>query len=94
VSGLTPREQLLIEARRTARELFWSQYDRETYTYPVCSSDGPFHVHHRDGDPLNNHFINLLAVCERCHRREHKRRARVEKVATWKERVEELGVIA
>ena len=94
MSDPTPRQQILVKARGTARERFWSEYDRESYRCPVCGSDGPFEVHHRDGDAFNNHFINLLAVCESCHRREHKRRARIERVAAWKDQVEDLGVTA
>jgi len=29
------------------------------------------HVHHKDGDPQNNHVENLELLCSSCHRRAH-----------------------
>lgn len=94
MSDLSPRERLLQKTRATARERFWTTHDRETYTCPICGGDGPFDVHHRDGDAFNNHSINLIGVCRTCHTAEHRRRARHDRVAEWKDRVKELGVTA
>lgn len=37
-----------------------------------CGDDGVNHVHHRDGNPMNNDLANLVRLCPRCHRRAHK----------------------
>ena len=92
---LTPRERLLIKTRETARERYWDVYDRDTYECPVCSaSDVPFHVHHIDGDALNNHFVNLIGICARCHRQEHKRRRTHRDLDEWRDRGREVFGIA
>lgn len=85
------RKRLLIKARRTARELYWSEFDQEQAVCAACGRDRPLDVHHRDGDPLNNHLVNLIAVCKPCHRQEHKIRSRHASLESWKSRVDDLG---
>ena len=73
----TPRSRLYIKARTKARARFWSYHDRGCYECPSCGRggdtvDGPWHVHHKDRDPLNNEYVNLVAVCVRCHRKAHR----------------------
>lgn len=41
----------------------------------VCGEPGK-HVHHRDGDPMNNAPENLVRLCPKHHRREHARMRR------------------
>jgi len=85
-TDLTPKKRLELKLRDTARETFWSEFDKDSYECPVCGrSDVPMDVHHRDGDPFNNHPINLIGVCDPCHRAEHKRRSKVESLNAWKE---------
>jgi len=85
-NSLSPRDRLLINLRTSARERFWSEYDRSDYECPSCGSDdAPIEVHHRDGDPFNNHLVNLIGVCHNCHQQEHKRRATVAAVSEWKD---------
>lgn len=89
--GLTPRQRLLIAARKTARERYWDVYDRDSYECPVCgAADVSFHVHHIDGDALNNHFVNLIGICSRCHRHEHKRRRTEQQLDEWRDRGREV----
>ena len=84
-TSLSPRQRLLIRCRDTARKRFWRQHDRESYCCPICGYDGEaLEVHHRDGDPLNNHLVNLIAICNRCHRAEHRRRATNKGISEWK----------
>jgi len=87
---LTPRARLKIKTRQTARSQFWDAHDRESYTCPGCESGGPFEVHHRDGDPFNNHPLNLIAICHRCHVAEHRRRSTVTRVQGWKDEYSDL----
>ncbi|MDS0258529.1 HNH endonuclease [Haloarcula sp. S1CR25-12] len=87
-SGLcvtTPRFRLRNKSRAQAREWYWNEYDRDSYECPTCGGDGPFDVHHRDGDPLNNHPLNLVAICWLCHKSEHRRRRAVQRVQDWKD---------
>ena len=87
------RERMLKKARDTGRMVFWSAFDREDYACPICGSDGPFEVHHRDGDALNNHLVNLIGICHLCHSAEHRRRKRLETLDNWKDGfAEALGV--
>jgi 5-methylcytosine-specific restriction endonuclease McrA len=45
---------------------------------PACEICGRFdtrlHVHHMDGDPLNNDKRNLQTLCGSCHRLSHSRK--------------------
>jgi hypothetical protein len=38
---------------------------------PSCGSDAE-HVHHNDHDATNNDILNLIPLCERCHRMAHR----------------------
>lgn len=31
------------------------------------------HIHHRDGDPLNNELENIMVLCSSCHAKEHRK---------------------
>jgi hypothetical protein len=75
-------QQKLCES---ARELFWSEHDKDTYECPVCGGDGPFDVHHRDRDRMNMHMYNLIGVCRRCHQWEHRASARRSSLQRWKD---------
>lgn len=88
---VTPRRRLFIEARKTARELYWSAHDESEAVCAACGRDRPLDVHHRDGDPLNNHPINLIGVCKPCHHREHRMRNWHEELEAWKEGFLALG---
>ena len=83
---------LAIKARKTARELYWSEFDRDSHSCGYCGKDDvPLHVHHRDGDCLNNHPMNLTAVCKNCHKQLHKMKATARRVSEWKESIEEIS---
>lgn len=53
--------------------------------------DREFDVHHIDGDWLNNHPFNLVAICHRCHVRVHRLRNRAAALDEWRARAEDLG---
>jgi len=55
-----------------------------------CGVTDNLEVHHRDGDPLNNHLINLIGLCYRCHRMLHKRRSTARQLSEWKAKAESL----
>jgi len=80
------RGTLLRRLRKTARDLFWSEFDKIEYECPACGRDDvAIDVHHRDGDPFNNHPMNLIGVCPQCHADEHRRRRRQESLNEWKD---------
>lgn len=39
-----------------------------------------FVVHHKDGDPINNHPSNLVTLCHRCHKLVHNKTISLGKV--------------
>lgn len=91
VGRISPRTRLKIEARRAARNRFWGQYDREGYECPDCGQSGVrFEVHHIDGDYLNNHMMNLIGLCHRCHKARHRRKRIERELTEWKSTVNEL----
>lgn len=91
MSTATPRERLYAEARHTARQRFWGDRDRDAYACDGCgTTDDRLEVHHRDGNALNNHPLNLVAVCRRCHRAVHRAEATADNLDEWRERGEEL----
>lgn len=60
------------DSRKLARDRFWSQYARQTYTCPDCGRSRDqlrkrFEVHHKNGDPTDNGLSNLVALCQFCH---------------------------
>lgn len=63
------------KARQQHRKRYWRKHDKETYRCPGCGagieSVRRFEVHHRDGDPLNGEFENLIALCWECHLDQH-----------------------
>jgi len=70
MSDLTPRERLKRRLRRTAREIADELDGRDTC---VRCGDGPYvEIHHIDGDPFNNHPMNLAPVCYACHKKLHR----------------------
>jgi len=92
VVSLSPeqRQDLGEELRHTGRELYWAENDREEAACAACGADEPLEVHHRDGDPFNNHLINLVAVCHNCHVLGHKRKHTSERLQAWKSTLEEM----
>ncbi|MFD1512667.1 hypothetical protein [Halomarina rubra] len=78
------RAALHCKARHRAREVFWGVHDRDAYRCPSCGGRGPFEVHHRNGDWLDNRRQNLIGVCHACHRRAHRERNTDARLAEWK----------
>jgi len=89
----TARFRLFVKARASARGWYWDEYDRSDYECPTCgvhASETAMHVHHRDGDPLNNHPLNLIAVCAWCHRLEHRTRRTTRRLEQWKDKYADI----
>jgi len=85
------RYRLKVRLRKTARERFWSEYDKDQYACPICGRDDvPIDVHHQDGDTFNNHIINLIGVCRRCHKQHHSRQATHESLESWKQSFDDV----
>jgi 5-methylcytosine-specific restriction endonuclease McrA len=59
---------LLIKARDRGRKRYWEFYDEDEHACQSCGKDVPLEIHHKDGDPLNNELVNLVALCRSCHR--------------------------
>lgn len=83
------RQQLARRVRNRHRKRFWKDRDRGEHTCDGCGcthAEAGFRweVHHRDGDWLNGHPLNLAGICHRCHRLVHRTQRTVEDVAGWK----------
>ncbi len=63
------RFQLKRRARNTARKRSESLGDERCVN---CGSSEGVEIHHRDGDWLNNHPMNLIPCCHGCHMRAHR----------------------
>lgn len=90
------REQLAIRVRNRHRKRFWQEHDRETHRCDGCRCDYAtagfrWEVHHRDGDWLNGHPLNLVGICHRCHIATHRVQHRIADVGEWKDRFEGLS---
>jgi 5-methylcytosine-specific restriction endonuclease McrA len=88
--------RLRLKARQRHREKFWEFHDKATYECPSCGEahgdqKRVWEVHHKDGDALNGHIFNLVALCHTCHRQYHSSIATMEKVNEWKEGFLALG---
>ena len=76
--------ELRTKLTRSASRRFWRKHDREASVCVVCGVDEPLEVHHRDGNPLNQHAYNLVTVCHSCHVQEHRRRRTASRLESWK----------
>lgn len=68
--SLTARQRLKIKSRETARDVVDEREGRDECH--ACGATDSVEVHHRDGDWLNNHPLNLTPLCHRCHRLVHR----------------------
>lgn len=74
------RTKLNIYSRNQARQIADELGDDE-----CLACGGPRHeIHHRDGDPFNNHPMNLIPLCHRCHKAVHHMDRTVEGLQEWK----------
>lgn len=94
--NLPLRHRLKTRARNRHKRRFWDRHDRRTYQCPSCGCDydgagREWEVHHKDGDALNGHIFNLVALCHSCHRRTHSAIATMLEVEEWKEEFRSLG---
>lgn len=90
----SPRQDSTDEAR----ELYWSEHDRQTHRCPDCGrfEDHPdvwrFEVHHKNENPFDNRVTNLVGLCHHCHRKRHGHEVRGT-LEDWKMRGQLLGGI-
>lgn len=52
---------------KRAPNSYWRWRDGWGYSKPQLAGDVKLCAHHRDGNPENNHRINLICLCRRCH---------------------------
>ena len=45
--------------------------ERDKYTCQMCGRKNFLHIHHKDGNRLNNKLINLITYCRSCHLSQH-----------------------
>ncbi|MEE9374589.1 MAG: hypothetical protein V3V00_16150 [Saprospiraceae bacterium] len=62
-SGLNPREKRELRGKVAFRQNF-KCYGCEL---PLIPKNGQSHLHHLDGNPKNNHPLNLVVVCPLDH---------------------------
>jgi len=97
---LSTRQKLKIKARNRHRRRFFEHVSIESYECPSCQRPFPssdtrvWEVHHRDGDALNGHPTNLVALCHRCHKRTHAAVRIKAELDRWKASIEDLGTDA
>lgn len=94
--NLPLRRKLKIKTRNRHRERFWERHDRRSYECPSCGCDydgagREWEVHHKDGDALNGHIFNLVALCHSCHRHAHSAVATMLDIEEWKQAFLSLG---
>ena len=58
----------VLNAKNSRRQ---SVKQRQTHCSNCGRNDSRLHVHHKDGDPLNNSLSNLVTLCGSCHQLEH-----------------------
>lgn len=90
------RRRLKVKTRTRHRRRFWDRRDKRTYECPSCGcsyedAGREWEVHHKDGDALNGHIFNLVALCHTCHRVTHSTMATVAELNEWKEQFLALG---
>lgn len=90
------RRRLKIKTRTRHRQRFWSYHDQESYECPSCGRGYEtvgqrWDVHHKDGDALNGHIFNLVALCYRCHKHTHAITRIKAQLDDWKDRFLALG---
>lgn len=60
------------KSRKLARQRYWEEKDRDSYSCPDCCRSeeqvvGTFEVHHKNGEPMDNRPDNHVALCRVCH---------------------------
>lgn len=92
------RQTLRRRAHTRHTERYWRERDiaPDEYTCPMCGHDAQgldreFHVHHIDGDWLNGHPLNLVAIYHSCHVRVHRLRNQQDALAEWKQEFADLA---
>jgi 5-methylcytosine-specific restriction endonuclease McrA len=93
---LSFRRRLKIRTRSRHRSRFWDHHDKQSYECPGCGRGFEdvgkrWDVHHRDGDALNGHLMNLIALCYRCHKQRHSLTRIRDRLDEWKEKMRSLG---
>jgi hypothetical protein len=89
---LSIRESLKIKSREGARRRVEELDGRDRCL--CCGYEGYIEVHHIDGDWLNNHPLNLVPLCRRCHYHAHSSKRTAERVQEMREEFEEQFVDA
>lgn len=94
---LSVRQKLKIKTRNRHRRRFFDRVPIREYVCPSCGSGYAdsgtdiWEVHHRDGDALNGHMVNLVALCHRCHKHAHSSVRTKAELDRWKSSIEDLG---
>jgi len=76
-------------ARSKHRTKYWKRHDKETYECPDCGRGvtevDQLDVHHKDENPLNGAWSNLIGLCHRCHLARHGREYDPQSLEDWKD---------
>lgn len=79
-------QKIKSEFRRKAREKYWGEYDRSTYSCADCGRQESellekMEVHHIDGNPSNNSLDNLVGLCQVCHNLREEKKPSIRKTS-------------
>lgn len=90
---MSKRSRFKDRSRRIARERYWREHDRDSYQCPDCGrteeeTHNGFEVHHEGGDPYDNRFENLVALCHVCHCLREDRKPPIEAIRAIRNDVE------
>ena len=86
---LTPRDRLKRKARKTARDIIDGLEGRDECI--ACGYNGYIEVHHIDGDWLNNHPLNLVPLCFKCHKHSHSGKKMMKRLQDMRREFAELA---
>lgn len=63
--------RLSNRSRKIARERFWDEHDKASYSCPDCGrqqAEGvDIEVHHKQGEVMDNRLESLVGLCRVCH---------------------------
>lgn len=85
------------KSRRLARERYWSEHEKSSYTCPDCGRGeseivGTFQVHHKTGTPHDNRMESLVGLCGACHRLRENKKPSIKRIEKLRDHDHEISL--